>query len=181
MDNRQLYHVAPNVADSGDWYSEYYPGVSPSGDQMILVSLESMMYAYRFDHEGRYLERLERQRAGYTPPSELRRTIQEQQVEHRNRDAKRREEISAWARELGFSLATIKVWKFNSRVDGVDGGSRFGPAIAIYDYPQYFDSGYVGDDTEVETTLQRWHERGAFVLMWNDHEYTLDRHGRLFC
>ena len=77
MDNRQLYHVAPNVADSGDWYSEYYPGVSPSGDQMILVSLESMMYAYRFDHEGRYLERLERQRAGYTPPSEA--------IRHRNR------------------------------------------------------------------------------------------------
>jgi hypothetical protein len=181
MNNAQLYHVAPDAANSGDWCSEYYPGVSPSGDQMILVALESMMYAYRFDQEGRYLERLEKPQVGYTYPSEIRKTIQEQQAETRHRETKRREAISAWASELSLQLATVKVLKFNSRIDGVTGSGQRGPALAIYDYPLYFDSGYLGDEEEAAKTLQQWHDRGAFVLIWNDHEYAIDRHGKLFC
>jgi hypothetical protein len=160
MSTEKLYPIAPDGGGVTQW-SRYFPGVTPAGDQVIILGEGQRMHAYWFDAAGLYLRREDRAMTVRTREPSPQEQLQ-------GRPARPR----AWARELGLTPATIRVQKFQSSYDG--------PVLQILDYPRRFEDGETGTDEEREELLRWWHDLGAFVLSWDGTEYTLNGEGERF-
>jgi hypothetical protein len=164
MSAERLYPIAPPLASSGDWVEGlgYCSGVTPTGEQVILRGGPRTMHAFRFDAEGHYLGRLDRDRAAAPGPGQP----------GGPPPGRRADDLLAWADELGLRPAMIRVRKFHSEHDG--------PSLYIDDYPVHFEDEGWDSDEEFAERFAWWLERGAFVLCWHGKEHWIDREGQEF-
>jgi hypothetical protein len=159
----RLYGIAPQLTSSGGWVagSDYYPGVAPPGEQVIVLVKARGMHAFRFDAAGRYLGRLDRASPGPPPTGDP-----------GGRPGELDPDLQGWLDELGLRPATLRVRKFNTKHDG--------PSLYIRDYPMYFEDEGWDSEEEFQERFGWWLELGAFVLCWDGSDHWINGQGRHF-
>lgn len=146
-----LYPIGTG-AEFTEW-AKYYPGVLPSGEQVILFQKGVNVHAYRFDAAVNYLGRTDR-------------TVAD------GRAGNGRGGALAWAEELRMTPATIRIKRFHTPYDG-------GPTMCIQDHPVHHEDD-LGNDEERAAILGEWERLGAFVMFQGTTEHWIDRHGERF-